>query len=305
MSPLALESISSQASRIAQIYARCVLELALFVAAGYFVALLSFPTRIVALREEVVVSGCPVLISNPIELKSSEQTSVSISRESNDTVVIVVVGPTTLQGDSNWAVIRDSNGLHNCRTISSRSSMSPQNGVLPFLMLHIAFLGMAIFSLSDADRRNAILASLRRPPDKQTVLWATGGLLALLMFQLVLADVWLSWQTDVTAKERIIQASPFVVVLVAPIVEESWFRGTLLRKIQEAGYPLVGAILSTVLFMAIHGITLDVHVAVMRLLIIGILGSILAWTYLRTKSLTACICIHVMNNGCAILLGGN
>jgi hypothetical protein len=86
-----------------------------------------------------------------------------------------------------------------------------------------------------------------------------------------------------------------LAVVVAPIAEETFFRGFLFTGIGERyGYSW-GAVLSALLFAVAHFIQPG------ALLPIFILGLLLAWLYIRTGSIWTCIFAHFAYNSLALL----
>lgn len=86
------------------------------------------------------------------------------------------------------------------------------------------------------------------------------------------------------------------VCILAPVLEEILFRGILLRGLLQKGInPAVAIILSSVLF----GLA---HMNPWQFLGAGILGSIFAFIYYRTKSLWMCIFLHSLNNTISFIL---
>ncbi len=86
--------------------------------------------------------------------------------------------------------------------------------------------------------------------------------------------------------------------LVAPLVEESLFRGILLRSFLHQYSRRQAIVLSSLLF----GIA---HLNVYQLLAASILGMALAWLYVRTRSLWPCIIGHGVYNFSAYMISTN
>lgn len=86
------------------------------------------------------------------------------------------------------------------------------------------------------------------------------------------------------------------VCILAPILEEILFRGILLRGMLHQGInPVIAIVLSSFLFgMA--------HMNPWQFIGAGILGSIFAYIYYRTKSLWICIFLHSLNNTISFIL---
>lgn len=89
--------------------------------------------------------------------------------------------------------------------------------------------------------------------------------------------------------------SVITVCLVAPVIEEMLFRGVILRSFL-LNYSAPNAIILSSLLFAIF------HLTISQLPAAFILGCLLGWLYLRTRSLWPSILAHFLNNSFAILL---
>jgi len=87
----------------------------------------------------------------------------------------------------------------------------------------------------------------------------------------------------------------FVVVVMAPIAEETFFRGFVLQGLTHSAGPLGASIGSSLLFALSH--------ASIGMLIPAFLsGMVLAWAFTKTRSLTPGIFAHSMQNSLAFML---
>ena len=95
----------------------------------------------------------------------------------------------------------------------------------------------------------------------------------------------------------------FAVVL-APLYEELLFRRVLFGRLWEAGWPVLGLILSSVVFALVHELPgLNGKPADSTLFLILVytgMGGIFAWVYRRTGTLWAAIAAHILNNAIAL-----
>jgi membrane protease YdiL (CAAX protease family) len=80
-----------------------------------------------------------------------------------------------------------------------------------------------------------------------------------------------------------------VVILVAPVCEELFFRGFLFRALRLRMPLWVAAAIDGVLFGLVHGSLVIVP-------ILACLGIMLCWVYERTGTLFATIALHALNN---------
>jgi membrane protease YdiL (CAAX protease family) len=87
-----------------------------------------------------------------------------------------------------------------------------------------------------------------------------------------------------------------LLVVLAPIGEEFLFRGIMLRGLLERMRPWRAVWLTTLFFAVMHLNPWQVPAAV------GF-GLLCGWVFLRTRSLSLCILLHLLNNAAALLVG--
>jgi len=87
----------------------------------------------------------------------------------------------------------------------------------------------------------------------------------------------------------------FAAVIVAPICEETVFRGYLYAAAKRFAGPGAAAVCSALLFAVAHG-------QLATLLPLFVLGLLLVWLYERTGSLWAPVAVHFCFNGATVLL---
>jgi membrane protease YdiL (CAAX protease family) len=80
-----------------------------------------------------------------------------------------------------------------------------------------------------------------------------------------------------------------VVIVVAPICEETFFRGFLYRVLRLRMGFLLAASIDGLIFGAVHG-------SLVILPVLAVLGFALCWVYERTGSILPTIAIHAVNN---------
>lgn len=85
------------------------------------------------------------------------------------------------------------------------------------------------------------------------------------------------------------------LIIIAPIVEETLFRGLLFPSLAQRFGVVAAAVMSSVLFGAIHA---QLNVAIVTFL----LGLLLAWLYYKTDSLWPAIMLHSLKNLVAFVL---
>lgn len=87
----------------------------------------------------------------------------------------------------------------------------------------------------------------------------------------------------------------FRIVIIAPVIEEMFFRGLLLRGYLKR-YSTPAAILVTALLFGL------MHVQYLMIIWGFIFGLLLAWLYLLTRSLWPCIIVHSFSNLTALIV---
>ena len=92
-------------------------------------------------------------------------------------------------------------------------------------------------------------------------------------------------------------ATVFLIVIAAPITEETLFRGLFFGALRTRAPFWVAAGASGILFGAVHLASGDAAVAGL----LALFGVILAWLYERTRSLGPPIVLHMVNNAIAII----
>lgn len=90
-------------------------------------------------------------------------------------------------------------------------------------------------------------------------------------------------------------ALAFVVVVMAPVAEETFFRGFVLQGLAHWAGPIGAAAGSSVLFALSHA-------SIGMLIPVFLSGLILAWAFMKTRSLTPGIFAHSMQNSLAFAI---
>lgn len=88
----------------------------------------------------------------------------------------------------------------------------------------------------------------------------------------------------------------FMGGVFAPVAEEVFFRGYILRKYMEAGFIWRGGLVCSLFFAMVH-VTDPFHVPC-----IFLFGAILSWLYIKTNSLIAPVIAHAANNVLALVV---
>jgi hypothetical protein len=166
-----------------------------------------------------------------------------------------------------------------------------------------AFVLVAVFLAQLGGRKvSAALFGLR-----PTRLWRAAGLMLLTVVVFVVFSV--IWAAVFNVKEEklletlganestlLLVLSAALTCVVAPIGEEFLFRGFIFTALRSWASPIVAAIITGLLFGAIH---LDPDRPVAYLVPLAFLGFLLCIVYWRTGSLYPCIALHCVNNAIA------
>jgi len=89
-------------------------------------------------------------------------------------------------------------------------------------------------------------------------------------------------------------AAMATAVLLAPVAEEMFFRGTMFGRFRARGYAVSGAVISALMFAALHGVPALLPVPF-------VLGLATAWVYHKSGSLWPAMALHILNNGVAVV----
>jgi glutamate-5-semialdehyde dehydrogenase len=87
-----------------------------------------------------------------------------------------------------------------------------------------------------------------------------------------------------------------LAVIVGPFVEELIFRGVILRGLLSRWKPWLAIAVSALLFALMHANPVQTPIAI-------VLGIVLGWVYVRTRSIGLCFLGHALNNFSAFALG--
>ena len=87
-----------------------------------------------------------------------------------------------------------------------------------------------------------------------------------------------------------------LVAVIGPVFEEILFRGAITRYLLEKFTPRKAILISALIF----GLS---HINPAQMIPAFLIGIILAWLYYSTKSMVPGMIIHILNNGCVVLMG--
>ena len=185
----------------------------------------------------------------------------------------------------------------------SGSGNTPAANLVATVLQDCCFIAAAVILAATRARPTPEQFGLRPTPWKRAAAWAAGGYVVFLLF----AGLWLQLLNE-SSKDKTLSdlgvdrssaalvASMVVVCVVAPLAEEFLFRGYIFTALRSWASPIVAAIITGLLFGAIH---LDPDRPVAYLVPLAFLGFLLCVVYWRTGSLYPCIALHCVNNSIA------
>ena len=88
------------------------------------------------------------------------------------------------------------------------------------------------------------------------------------------------------------------ISVLGPVLEELLFRGAITKELLRRYSPAKAILFSGLIFGIFHPNPVQIIGACL-------IGFLLAWLYYKTRSLMACILIHIMNNGLSVYLSRN
>jgi membrane protease YdiL (CAAX protease family) len=169
----------------------------------------------------------------------------------------------------------------------------------------LIFVGTAVLFASFAGKPRARQFGLRPSRFWPTVGWAALGLFSFYLFAaiytaIVQPDAEQTVAQDLGADKGTLGqiAAGFMVICVAPVAEEFFFRGFFYRALRSRYAVLVAALIDGLLFGAIHW---DFSSADGLLIVppLAALGFMFCLVYERTGSLYPVIALHALNNAIA------
>jgi membrane protease YdiL (CAAX protease family) len=133
---------------------------------------------------------------------------------------------------------------------------------------------------------------------KNTIIWTIKAMLMMIVVAIIISFV--SMKFGIYDQDKIISkinGLPIyvlaVAVLIAPIGEELLFRGFLLRWVSEkVDSDILGIVISSIVFGVLHmgyGSVVEVFGTMT-------IGLVLGYTFIRSKSITPCIVVHMVYN---------
>lgn len=171
-------------------------------------------------------------------------------------------------------------------------SLPPHVTFIYYLIQMLPAIAFVLWRRYKAGRDSGLHFGLRRL-NMPMILW---GVLLVVASGVVLEPLLAMFPTE--AYENVMQTIGFggwaimSTVVAAPILEEVLFRGLVFESVGERFGRGMGLLVSALLFGLIHGVPVQMVNAF-------VVGLILGYIYLRTRSLISVIIIHAVNNAIA------
>lgn len=196
-------------------------------------------------------------------------------------------------------------GIVAAATGATSDEDNPTFTVVATFLQGVIFIGTAVLFASFAGKPRARQFGLRPSRFWPTVGWAALGLisfyvLAALYTAIVQPDAEQTVAQDLGADEGTLGqiAAGFMVICIAPVAEEFFFRGFFYRALRSRYTVLVAALIDGLVFGVIHW---DFSSADALLIVppLAALGFMFCLVYERTGSLYPVIALHALNNAIA------
>lgn len=166
--------------------------------------------------------------------------------------------------------------------------------VVPAMLLGFIFMGVYLWRRGylTGDRR------LYSPVSLPHLAWsllagvASMYLITVLMSELTFLPDWMEQTFDVLQSGW---PGILCVSVLGPVLEELLFRGAITKELLRRYSPAKAILLSGLLFGIFHLNPAQVISACL-------IGFLFAWLYYKTRSLVACMLIHILNNGLSVYL---
>jgi CAAX protease family protein len=194
---------------------------------------------------------------------------------------------------------------------------TPVLNILGVIVQDLVFIGVAIAFAATTVRPRAWHFGLRRVPFWSTLGWAALGVCCYLVFNVGYealveprAEQGVAEALGVNDSAALLVLGGFVIIVLAPIAEEFFFRGffyralrnSLVRPLGRWRGAVLGAVLTGLLFGVIHIEPGNVAKTLPIIPVLAVLGGMFCLVYERTGSLFSVIALHALINASAYLV---
>ena len=207
-------------------------------------------------------------------------------------------------------------GMVALATGASLRSQPPLLNILGVIIQDFIFVATALAFAAVTARPRAWHFGLRRAPFWSTLGWAALGVFSYLVFNVTYealveprADQGVAEALGVNDSAALLVVGGFVIIVMAPIAEEFFFRGFFYRAVRNslAGRfgrwrgAILGALVTGLLFGAIHIEPGNVAKTLPIIPVLAALGVMFCLVYERTGSLFSVIALHTLINATAYI----
>jgi hypothetical protein len=194
---------------------------------------------------------------------------------------------------------------------SSLAHPTPAVSLISDLLFDLAFVGAAVFFSGVRGRANAAEFGFRRVTVGKAIVALIVTAVTYYVLTAVYASILNLHGNDKLPKElgvsnstaALVGATVFVCV-IAPILEEFFFRGFIFGALRRMRVVVAGHNIGTWVAAAITGILFGLahtgSASAQYLIPLGFLGFMLCWLRWRTGSLYPCMALHSLNNALAL-----
>ena len=194
---------------------------------------------------------------------------------------------------------------------SSLAHPTPAVSLISDVLFDLAFVGAAIYFSGVRGRANAAEFGFRRVSVGKAIVALIVTAVTYYVLTAVYASILHLHGNDKLPKElgvsnstaALVGATVFVCV-IAPIVEEFFFRGFIFGALRKMRVVIAGHNIGTWVAAAITGILFGLahtgSASAQYLIPLGFLGFMLCWLRWRTGSLYPCMALHSLNNALAL-----
>lgn len=164
----------------------------------------------------------------------------------------------------------------------------------------IMMLGSQLLTLYFFWKKWADYSFIKESGSKSFFLWAAIGWVGCVLIATFIQTYAPQWDWDMGILKEIgdMSRNPLGIIsicVMAPLLEEGIFRGTIERKLLEKNRnPWCAIVISALAFAIVHGNLTQGIIAL-------ILGLFMGWIYYRTRNIWLCIFVHALNNTVSVV----
>lgn len=174
------------------------------------------------------------------------------------------------------------------------TNLAGKLAIMPSMLLGFIFMGLYLWCGGYLKNDGRVYSLISLPYQAWSLLAGMTSMciVGLLMSELTFLPDWLDQTFDMLQSGWL---GILCISVLGPVLEELLFRGAITKELLRRYSPAKAILFSGLIFGIFH---------LNPAQIIGacLIGFLLAWLYYKTRSLMACILIHIMNNGLSVYL---